>query len=480
MDRPRAQGEDQALERLARAWMEDPWGHFGHSATRAHSVDPAEAEAVQTLGVALRFAERRDRIPVLARLADAQGIRRIDRLDDAAPLLFQHTVYKSYPFSLLARGRFAELTRWLDRLTPVDLSAVAVADCATIDDWLGRLAASTPLDPAASSGSTGTLSLFPKTKEDYRIAVRGLRVQALQTFGREPGPGELSAKVHFLVPLFRGGHLSIGAFTRYNLEEFCGGDEAYLHTAFPGPVSADLMWLAARLRAAEARGDLAKLDVPEALRARLPELRALQEDMPRAQRAFVRQAAERLRGERVVAMGTTAMFHEVARAALAEGLERVFDPDSVVMGGGGAKGVELPADAEEVILRFTGARRLTSAYGMTELNTFSLLCEEGRYHFPPWLVVFLLDRDSGRPLPRRGEQTGRGAFFDLTNRGTWGGIVTGDRLTVSWEPCPCGRTTPHAARDIRRFSELEGGDDKITCAASPQAQAEALDFLSRL
>jgi hypothetical protein len=32
--------------------------------------------------------------------------------------------------------------------------------------------------------------------------------------------------------------------------------------------------------------------------------------------------------------------------------------------------------------------------------------------------------------------------------------------------------------DIQRLSELQGGDDKITCAAQPAAHAEAMDFLT--
>jgi hypothetical protein len=36
------------------------------------------------------------------------------------------------------------------------------------------------------------------------------------------------------------------------------------------------------------------------------------------------------------------------------------------------------------------------------------------------------------------------------------------------------------AKRISRVSEIQGGDDKITCAATPQAQAEAMDFLTGL
>jgi hypothetical protein len=222
---------DTALERQATAWMDDPYGALGHSVTAIHSVPRAEAEAVQLAGLNLRLAQRREQIPVLAKLADAQGIGAVGALDEGARLLFNHDVYKSYPVSLLAKSRFDQLTKWLGRLTPYDLSALDVSDCRSIDDWLVRLREETPLDVATSSGTSGTMSFF---------------------------------------------------------------------------------------------------------------------------------------------------------------------------------------------------------------------------------------------------------FFDMCHDGSWGGIVSGDRIEASYEPCGCGRSTVHLSRLIQRFSELQGGDDKISCAATPGAQAEALGYLTAL
>ncbi len=472
---------DTELEREARAWMHDPWGHFGQSTTRAHSVDREHAEAVQLAAMNIRLRERREQIPVLAKLADNQGIESLNSVNDMAPLLFEHTVYKSYPVSLLARQRYDQLTKWLDRLTPHDLTGVDVSDCESIDGWLDKLTDETPLDPAASSGTSGTMSFFPKSKRDYRLSAQGFRIQVLQEFGKEPTESDLQDKVHFLVPLYRDGHLSIGGFTKYNLESFCKGDENYLHTAFRGAISTDLMWLAGRVKAARAKGDTSKIDAPASLLDRLDELRSMQMNMPEQQAEFVKRMATELKGQRVVAMGTTPLFYEVAQRGLEEGLKQVFAPDSIVIGGGGAKGMELPDNVDDIILEFTGAKHMGSSYGMTEITTFNMRCGHGHYHFAPWLSVILLDRESGEPLPRSGEQTGRASFFDMTNEGTWGGLITGDRITVDWDtPCPCGRSTPYVKGRIQRYSEIDGGDDKITCAASPQAQSDALDFLTSL
>src|SRR5262249_18502619 len=149
---------------------------------------------------------------MLQKLADAQNIRALDKLDDMAPLLMRHDVYKSYPVSLLAKQQFAKLNTWLSRLTRYDPTVVDVSECDSIDNWLTRLRAETPLDVATSSGSSGTCSFFPKSKRDYRLSMAGLRVQLAQTFGEDPKSGDLDDKIHAIIPLYRDGHASTGAF----------------------------------------------------------------------------------------------------------------------------------------------------------------------------------------------------------------------------------------------------------------------------
>ena len=67
----------------------------------------------------------------------------------------------------------------------------------------------------------------------------------------------------------------------------------------------------------------------------------------------------------------------------------------------------------------------------------------------------------------------------MTAESCWGGLVTGDLVTIDWDhPCECGRTSVALEKAIQRVSEAQGGDDKITCAATPGAQAEAMEFLT--
>jgi len=470
---------DTMLERRALAWMDDPYGAVGYSNTRMHSVPREEADAVQLAGINLRLEQRRAEIPVLAKLAEAQGISRVGRLDEAAPLFFTHDIYKSYPVSLLAKSRFDQLNKWLDRLTPYDISDLPVGDCRSIDQWLDRIGEHTPLDVATSSGTSGTMSFIPKTKRDYRTSVTGLRVQLTERFGETGSRADFAEPIHVLTPFYRDGYSNTARLPVYFLETFCKGDPSRLHTALPFKASADLTWLAARLRAAQAKGDTSRIDVPETLLARRAEWERIVAETPARQAAFIREKVPEMRGQRVFALGLTNLFYDIAHSGLKAGARAEFAPNSVVMAGGGGKGSVLPDDADEVIRSFFGVP-LRGAYGMTEQNFYLVTCEHERLHIPPWVTALLLDPGSGGPLPRAGIQTGRASFFDLSQDGTWGGIVTGDRISIDYAPCPCGRTTLHMDKKIQRFSEITGDDDKLTCAATPGAQAEALNLLTSL
>jgi hypothetical protein len=459
--------------------MNDPYEHFGNHNTKIHTMPRDEVEAVQLTAMNMRLAERRDQIQMLAKLADGQGIDTVGSIDELAPLLMPHDIYKSYPISLLAKQKFTKLNQWLTKLTRYSPEDVDVSECDSIDSWLTKIRDESPLDVGASSGSSGTCSFYPKSKRDYMLSATGMRVQLTQKFGEDPRSGDIEDKLHAIIPLYKDGHASMGSFGKYYSQAFCKGDEDYWHYCFDFKLSSDLMWLAARLRAAQAKGDTSKVDVPASLLARREEWEQSQKDMPAQQLAFVERMINELRGERVFVMSTSNLLYTAAKRGLEAGLSGVFAPDSVFMGGGGAKGVPLPDDLEEVICKFFNTDRMIASYGMTEMNSFSVMCDHDRYHVPPWVTIYLLNIESGKQLPRKGKQTGRASFFDMTADSCWGGLITGDVVTVDWDaPCECGRTTYALGKQISRVSEIQGGDDKISCAATPQAQADAMDFLT--
>jgi len=435
--------------------------HLHANPEEAMRLPRAEREALQLEGLQERFAALRDQIAVLRVLADQQDITAIEAVGDAAPLLFEHKMYKSYPAKLLLRYRFADLTRWLQRLTAVDLSGLPTGGIASIDGWIDALEEHTSLRVSTSSGTSGTMSFLP---------VSTAEMAARDSLG--VGEGE---HLDVVWPNFARGTAGPCRMAEIVERSIAGGPERF-HALHPGRMSADLQLLAARVRIAQARGE--RLDVDEALRARLPEFEAQQREMREAVPRFLHELDTNVRGKRVFLVGLSNIMFGLAEAGIAAGIEDLFAPDSIVIVGGGGKGTTLPPDYEQVIERFTGAPSLGSGYSMSELNSANQRCEQGDYHIWPTSIFYVLDPDSGQMLPREGVQTGRAGFYDLIAQTYWGGFVTGDEVTVDWSPCTCGRTTPHVKPTIRRYSELQGGDDKITCAATEEAQEVALDFLT--
>lgn len=456
----------------SRLFADDPAAYFGRSRAAMHAIPPDRLAELQLAALADRFGRLRDRVPVLTAMADEQRITAIDTLDDAAPLLLPHTVYKSYPVSLLTGGRFDALTRWLSRLTTLDLSGVDTSGCDTIDGWLQLLDDHTPLRPAHSSGTSGTMSFFPHT---YRQWDQLYEIVGLDLLPGEPADGPPEG-LDVIWPSFRTGRSGIARHATAMAERIAGSPERF-HTLHPGLLSADVMFLAGRLRAAAATGAAGRVEISPAMAARRAEFEDALAATGTGMAGYVRRLAETLRGRRVVSLSTWDVYSGLATAGLELGLTGLFAPDSVIFPGGGSKAGALPADWEDRVRRFAGVPALRFVYAMVEVVALNQLCPYQGYHLEPWVVLYVLDPATGRPLPRHGQQTGRAAFYDLTADVHWGGTVSGDRITADWRPCACGRRTPRVLPGITRFTG-DQSDDKITCAASQEALDEALTFLT--
>lgn len=137
--------------------LDEPTALVGACYDEAFRLTPQQILDIQLSGARRRFTDLRARIPVLDRLGSEQGIDDIQRIEDVAPLLFAHTVYKSYPMSYLERGQFDRLTRWLNGLTAEDISHVDASGIKLIDDWIDLLDAQTNLRVFHTSGTTGKL-----------------------------------------------------------------------------------------------------------------------------------------------------------------------------------------------------------------------------------------------------------------------------------------------------------------------------------
>jgi hypothetical protein len=458
-------------------FVSEPQEMLWMNRTASLQMPAPEVERIQLQAVRNRFNTLKDRLPVLSRLAQEQGISEITALDDAAKLLFKHSVYKSYPVSLIEKNRYDRLTAWLANLTIADLSGVRTEGIESIDDWLDALLRDAKVRITHSTGTSGKLSFLPRGPEDAKLQLRTGRLSQEVLGGPEPLGLD---KVPSIIVGQRIMYNGYGAILEALVSELYNGDESMLVIMDPGRLSADVLSLGGRLAAAENRGELGREQISPAILKRLDDFVAAQKDAPARRAKFFDRIFNELLGKRVMMVGNWAMYHEMVEAGRERGQDGIFASDSIVLSAGGTKGKVLPEGFKEDIRKFLGVDAISEGYGMSEISGLMGKCSAGKYHVPPSMLVFLLDPETGAPSPREGTHTGRFGVIDLAISQRWGGILSGDEVTMTFGTCACGLDGPHIDDAIRRFSEKEGGDDKITCAGAPEAHDNALAFLAEL
>jgi hypothetical protein len=445
------------------------------AAEDAFSIDPEDAERMQLHWIQQRYDDLRPRIRVLDTVASDVGISRIEKLEDVVPLCLPHTIYKSYSIRSVQEGRWDRLTTWLDGLTTEDLSGLDVSGASSLESWLDIVEAGTRLQPLVSSGTSGKVSFFPRTTVEMGILLRA----TLQTFAgyrdeADTGLASGDADMFSPLPMATGRQTLPRVFALFR-DHCYGGDGSRIHTRGQGHWDADMLWLSGRLRAAAARGEEIAL-APETV-AVAERVKAIQADAVRENEQFLHDLMVGQRGKRVVLFAPTFTLYDLAAECERRGMDSDFAPGTCIITGGGNKGAELPDGWEAVVERVFPFWQLTM-YSMTETIASCRKCAAGWYHYPPTIVLFVIDPDTSEPLPRSGMQTGRLAIFDVCAETYWGGAITGDKVTVDWETaCPCGRKGPRIKDDVTRYSNLRD-DDRITCAKSPGAYERAVDALT--
>lgn len=432
-------------------------------------------EAAQREALSKRFEALKGGVKALARLVDRQGVGGLDGdpFDSVVPILFDHRVYKSYPLSLIEKRDFHRLTSWLDRLTTHDLSTVPLTGLASVDAWLDRLDEHGMII-GHSTGTTGKLSFIPRSRTEWPAWSAAHFASMTAATGVDPR----EVAIPSFSSGYRAGHQMMTKMGRLFAEQQAGGDTAR-HMLHDYRLSSDLLSLAGRLQAAEEAGELDQLQIDPRILQERRELIEAANNRERSMQEWFAGLADRFRGERVRIGGTTADLVRLALAGREAGVTCEFAADSLLMAGGGMKGYrDAPADWEDLLLDFYGVDRILSMYGMSECMGTAPLCEAGYFHFFPYTIPILLDEDAV-PLPRSGVQTGRLALFDLLAESYWGGFISGDKITVHWDgDCACGWAAPRIDRHIVRFSELQGGDDKITCAGTQKAYTDFMQYVS--
>lgn len=449
------------------------WINGGYE--RLYELSWRDFEEVQAAALVRRFEQLRDTVAALDKLARREGISAISGVEDALPLLFDHRIYKSYPLSIIERRDIGKLNAWLDRLTTHDLSKMDLSGLTMIDHWLDRLDEFGML-VGTSSGTTGKLSFVPRSK----VELPSWKHSYFEAQRATTGVDAYTDHVPTFFPGYRGGHhMLLKMLSLFNIPA-AGGPENY-HTLYQTHISADLMSLAGRMQAAEDRGELAQLGLDPALLQAREDMIAQGKRREQDIEAWFFKLFEEFRGKRVKLGGSFADLIRTANSGIEKGLRPEFGDGSFIMTGGGMKGFkDAPDDWEGYVRDYFGIKTIGMFYGMSEVMSMSPRCSAGHFHIMPVTIPLLFDRDM-KLLPRKGSQTGRYAFFDLMAQTYWGGFISGDEITIHWEEdCPCGWKQPYVGPSIRRFSEMEGGDDKITCAGTAQAYNDFMDYISEV
>jgi hypothetical protein len=412
----------------------------------------AELEPLWMQAANERLAQQRERIPVLGKLADEVGIDRIERFDDLIPLLFAHSNYKSYPEGFIAKGRWDLMNKWIDTLSSMQVEGLDVEGVTDQDGWVDRLH-TVGQKAYVTSGTTGKNSFLPQTQSDEDLSLKML----LQSIRRQPLFAGGERRPIFIFGPKHGYHRAALHF-RTLVETFGLPDASYFLTEEPMRIAEITRMGALRRRIADGTA------MPSEIAAFERETAAKQE--ANAQRLDeLMDALIEHRHEPMYVVGFWAQYWLVVERARARGVAAgEFHPDTVITGGGGTKGAVMPPDYEEQILAFFGisSDHVTGGYGMSEVST-ALGEVDGRYRPAPWVIPLLLD-DTGEKLVDHevGQADGRFAFFDASLEGRWGGVITGDQVTVDFAT----KTPTVVAGSIERYSALEGGDDKLTCAGT--------------
>ncbi len=436
------------------------------------AIPKEERDALQLAALKLRFARFREAIPALTTLVEKQGVDKIERIEDVMPICFDHRVLKNYPLTILEKRDFKKLTAWLNKLTTHDLTIVDLSGLTTVDSWIDRLE-SYGMVIGTSSGTTGKLSFVARSMDD----MPGWRLAWMQAAIAGTGVNPHTTKLPTFVPGYRSGHQMAIKNGKQFANEMCGGEENR-HSLYDIHMSADLMVLSGKMQAAEEKGELDKIGIDPVLVEQRRAIIEMGKNRPRDVQVWFEKMIHDFRGQQVRIGGLFADLYRAAQAGMDKGIKPDFAPGTIVVGGGGMKGFkDAPDNWRQIIEEFFGVERLCSSYGFSENMGNAQQCSQGYYHFFPYTIVMLMG-PNGEALPREGVQKGRLAVYDLLAESVWGGVVSGDEVTVHFDDdCACGWKGPRVEDNIRRYSEMEGGDDKITCSGSAKAYDEFMDYV---
>jgi hypothetical protein len=431
-----------------------------------YDIPAAELRATQVQAINERFQERKDAIKLLGHRAREAGLHEVRSLADAASLLFPHTAYKSYPESFLLEERWDKLGRWLDTVSTYRVPPQDPARIKGIDDWIEKLEEGGHY-VSCSSGTTGKSAMLVASKKDMEWCKK----EAPATYAWGSGVTPARDRRMFALAAVAKAPRSQASGEAYKATLQDPNYEPYRYPVPPITVGGLTQMVVLRKKIADGTAKPAEIAEFESISA--ARQKAVEDAV-----GIAAQAVIDARRDKLHVSGLWAGIYEVAKAVRDMGYSgKDFNPENSIYVGGGLKRAKVPDNYREFVYETfnISLNRIHQNYSMQELHTGMPRCHKGeRYHLPPWLVPLILDKSGDNLLPLvEGEYEGRGAFFDLSLDGRWGGVITGDKISIDFRPCACGSRSPSIRDNVVRYADLEG-DDKIGCAGTVDAYVRGI------
>jgi hypothetical protein len=426
-----------------------------------YDIPHSELRAAQVEAINERFEERKAAIKLLGFRASEAGVSEVRDLEEAVRLLFPHTAYKSYPESVLIEERWDRLGKWLDTVSTYRVPPQDPARINGIDDWLKKLEESGHY-VSCSSGTTGKSAMLVASRRDMEWCKK----EAPATFAWGSGVTLARDRRMFALAAIAKAPRSQASGEAYKATLQDPNYEPFQYPVPPITVGGLTQMVVLRKKIAEGTakpGEIAEYEATSAARQKSVEDAV----------GVAAQAVIDARRAKLHVSGLWAGIFEVAKAVRDRGYSgKDFNPDNSIYVGGGLKRAKVPDNYREFVYETfnISPNRTHQNYSMQELHSGMPRCHKGgRYHVPPWVVPMILDKSGDNLLPIPGDEyEGRAAFFDLSLDGRWGGIITGDKISMDFGPCACGAKGPSIRDNVVRYADLEG-DDKIGCAGTVDA-----------
>lgn len=435
-------------------------------AENRYEIPHADVAELQLEAARELFDERKGQIKFLAHRAEEAGVKEIRGFEDLVGLLFAHTTYKSYPEKWLSDQKWALLGKWVDNMSTHRVEGVSLDGIVDIDDWIHRMGEAGHY-LACSSGTTGKSAVLNASVADMDWARKNIVASISWSASLKPAQQFLQFSSAAVAATPR------NTITSDAMREAFGRPDVEPFKSPVPPITLGQMTGMVALRKRIADGvarpeEIAEYEKTSAQRAAL-----MDTAIPKTADAMVLA-----RGERILLSGMWGHLYKLAETVRALGFGKGdFHPDNALFSAGGLKGSVLPENYREFVFETfnINPNHVAQGYSMQEIQTSMPRCKAGRYHLPPWLIPLLLDEggDNLVPVAGKGEVEGRAGFFDLSIDGRWNGVISGDKIAITYDKCDCGNPSPSIRDNITRYADLAGGD-KITCAGTADAYVRGI------